>query len=136
MKEIYVNNIYKQDNILNGVAVRDKTVWKNLKNIYSDTVYKILETKINHRPEPFYSFDNYFQFVIFIQFEPELGLSMKFIDFDNNTDNALDEYNNLKANGWTKEQIEKIMKLFLEIKESNKEKAVLIIEDDVSLPEF
>ena len=136
MKEIYVNTVYEQDNIINGVAVHDHTVWKNLRNIYSDIVFKVLETKIKLQPEPFHSFDKYCQFVTYIEFVPDLGLSMKFIDFENDTDKALEEYTILKTKSWTKEQIEKIMNLHIEIKETNSEIATLIIEDEVLMPEL
>ena len=136
MKEIYVNAIYEQDNLINAVAVHDTTVLKNLKNIYSDIGYNVLQEKIKLQPETFYSFDKYCQFVTFIQFIPKFGLSMKFINFENETDKALDEYNVLKANGWTKEQTEKILKIHIEIKETNSETAVLIIEHEVSMPDF
>lgn len=134
MKPIYVNNTYTQDNLFNGVAVLDKTVWKNLKNIYPDHIYQALKQKVNSGKEPFYSYDKYCQFVIYLQYQPVLGLSLKFIDFYNNTDYALDEYNLLKEIGWTAPEIEKIMKLFTEIKENNPEKGEFIIEDQVPLP--
>ena len=133
MKPIYVNNTYTQDNLFNGVAVFDKTVWKNLKNIYPDHIYQALKQKVNSGEEPFYSYDKYCQFVIYLQYQPVLGLSLKFIDFDNNIDYALDEYNLLKKTGWTNQEIEKIMKLFTEIKESNTETGEFIIEDQVLL---
>ena len=136
MKEIFVNTIYEQDNIVYGVAVHDHTVWKNLETIYSEIVFKVLETKIKFQPEPFYSFDKYCQFVTYINFVPDLGLSMKFIDFENDTDKALEEYTILKTKSWTKEQIQKIMKLHIEIKETNSEIAILIIEDEVLMPDF
>jgi hypothetical protein len=56
---------------------------------------------------------------------------MKISDFHNDLDLALDEYLALSEKGWNKEDRDKIMKIFQEIKENNTEIAELVVKDPI-----
>jgi hypothetical protein len=51
---------------------------------------------------------------------------MKFMDFQNNDDIALDEYNILKENNWKSEDLQRIMEYYTEVKESKLNNAILV----------
>lgn len=132
MKELFVNTITEDHNgIIHGIAASDKNVIKCLHTIYGDKTVVLL-VKIKEAPnEAFYFFDKFCQFIIYFQYFPSLGLSMKFTDLENNYDLALDEYLDLLKMEWKKEDRDKITQLFEEIKKSHLEKATLIIEDPI-----
>ena len=48
----------------------------------------------------FFIIERFCQYVGYIQFRTDLGLSMKLSDFKNNMDNVLDEYLELEAKDW------------------------------------
>lgn len=132
MTDIFVNNIYHDNEIINGVAILNHTVLKDLSIIYSGNKLDNLNLLIKSSPkDPFYFFDKFCQFNTFFQYDPTLGLSLKFTDFQNNDDLALDEYLVLKEKQWQQQDREKIMRLYHEIKTSNPTKANLVIQDPV-----
>jgi hypothetical protein len=132
MKPIYVNHIIEQNGITHGIAALDKTVLEDIDLIYTGKMLQVVKQLISTvTAEPFYFFDRFCQFVIYLQYQPVLGLSLKVSDYHNDVNAALDEYNILSANQWQKKDRDKILQLFQEIQKSN-EVAEMIIKDPVS----
>ena len=132
MTDIFVNDIVEDNGIIHGLAVLNNTVLKNINLIYSSNKLTDILALIKNPPkEGFYFFDKFCQYVVFVQQQPVLGLSMKFTDFQNNDDLALDEYLVLKEKQWQQQDREKIMQLFHDIKTKSNETGNLIIENQV-----
>jgi hypothetical protein len=130
--DIFVNDIIDDNGVTHGIAVWNKTVLKNINLIYSgNKLTKILSLIENPPKEGFYFFDKFCQYVVFVHQQPVLGLSMKFTDFQNNDDLALDEYLLLKEKQWQQHDREKIMQLFHDIKTKSHDNGNLIIENQV-----
>ena len=132
MKKVFVNQIMEENGILHGIAALDKTIKEDLPIIYPSKKLQILEKlQATHHPNSVYSFDRYCQFVVYLQYQPILGFSIKLSDYKNNIDAALDEYSILRGKGWLKEDIDKIMTIFQDIKDNPADLAEMITKDPV-----
>ena len=130
--EIFINHLENEGVIQHGIAALDKTVEENLNIIFNNNqTLSGIKQLIKTSNLPFYTFTRFCQFVVYIQFEPVLGLSMKLTDFKNNTDAALEYYNDLMDNNWNKSDRDKILKIFSDIKKDKENTAKLVIKDPV-----
>lgn len=130
-KEIYANQIIEENGVKHGIAGLNQTVFDNLQILYSPIKVKNLLEVFAKSPDGAYFFDKYCQLLIFFQFQPGLGYSMRISDFHNDLDLALDEYSKLTEKGWNKDDRDKIMSIFQDIKEKNSEIAEIVIKDPV-----
>lgn len=129
MTDIFVNEILEDNGVTHGIAVWDKTVLKNIHILYSGKMLTNILALISNPPkEGLYFFDKFCQYVVFVQQQPILGLTMKFTDYQNNDDLALDEYLILKEKDWQQQDREKIMKLYHEIKTQKHDTAQFVVE--------
>ena len=127
MKEVHVNEIREENGITHGLAVSTKTALKNIPIVLSGKVLEVVSELVKHPPkEGFGSLIRFCQYIVLIRMDPILGFSMQLSDFHNNLDAALDEYNALKLNNWDKEQRDKIMKLFQDIRNNPTDIATLV----------
>jgi hypothetical protein len=127
MEKLFVNEVVKENGVTHGIVGSGKTTLDNIKIIFKGNRFDAISTLIENPPaEGFNSFDRFCQFIVLTQFHPTFGLSMKISDFHNDMDAALDEYNVLKGKELEKETRDKLMRLFLEIKDHPKERAELI----------
>lgn len=129
MTDIFVNDIIEDNGVTHGIAVLDKTVLKNIKIVYSGKMLATILALINTPPqEGLYFFDKFCQYVVYFQQQPDLGLTMKLTDYQNNDDLALDEYLVLKQKDWLQQDREKIMELFHEIKTQKHDTAQFVVD--------
>lgn len=131
VKNLYANQIIIEKGVKHGIAGLDQTVMDNLQILYAPNKVNSLLDIFTKSPKGAYFFDRYCQFLIFAQFQPGLGYSMKISDFHNDLDLALDEYSALTEKGWNKEDRDKIMKIFQDIKDNNTEIAELVVKDPI-----
>lgn len=128
MKELFVNEIIEQIGVTHGIVGEDRLVKKNLYAIYpKDKVEKIM-TIFSHPTDASYFFDGFCQYVIYVQYQPGIGLSMKISDYKGDIDLALDEYRKLQEKGWNQADIDKIMKIFQQISKNKKDWAKLTVQ--------
>lgn len=128
--DIFVNKIYEQDKVINGLSVGDMTVFKNMEQAFGLAKFKMILEEINKREfEPMYFFHHYCQFVIFFQYDPILRYTFKLMDFSGNIDIALDQYLTLQKIGWRPEDMNKIMQSFQATKTYQGELGVLKVVD-------
>jgi hypothetical protein len=133
MKEVFVNRILNDEDVLRGVIVRDKTIVEGLEIIFDETMRAIINgliRKLGH--EGFYSFDRFYQFVVYLNCRPQLGITIELIDFTStkNVNAAFDYTLKLRGAGWTDADRDKIMDIAQEIKKnSENEQAKMIIKD-------
>lgn len=116
MIKIPVNHIYEQDGVINGICALNETVVDTLKIIYPTKDRAILNEVAKRPNESSYFLDKFCQFIVKFQYEPKAGYSLKFIDFNGDMDIALDEYLILQDKGWEKQDRDRIMELFSQIK--------------------
>lgn len=120
MIEILVDKIVTQNGATFGISTKDTTIKSNLSLIFDELDLYIFNATIkNNQKEGFHTFETFQQFIVYINYEPILGISIQFIDFNNEDDIALDEYLILKEKKWIQSDREKIMQLYSEIKETN-----------------
>lgn len=128
MKELFVNQIVEQGGVTHGIIGEDRLVKKNLYAIYSKEKVAKLLVIFSDPINDSYFFDRFCQYIIYVQYQPTIGLSMKISDFKDDIDLALDEYRKLQIKGWAQADIDKIMKLVQEIGKNKKDWAKLIIQ--------
>lgn len=131
MSEVYVNKIYIQNGVTNGIIVLDKTIAKSIPLIYPEKTQKIFFHYISQKQD-FHSIDRFAQFVALFQFSNKTGISIKLSDYHNDIDVAIDEYAFLQGKEWETEDRDKIMRIVLEIKEDQTfQRVKLIVQDAV-----
>lgn len=133
---ITVNSITQIEDIEEGISTNPDTVLKNLVLIFTLEGAKKLLQDINDKPtEDFHFFNSFCQFVLLFSYHynyPSIPqMSIHFIDFGDNIDNALDRYNILKSLNWEKEHKDKIMNFYLETRRSPIDKAFLVRESPI-----
>ena len=127
MKELFVNQIVEQGGITHGIAGEDRLVKKNMYVIYPrEKVTKLLGI-FSHPVNPSYFFDRFCQYIIYVQYQPGIGLSMKVSDFKGDIDLALDEYRKLHIKGWSQADLDKIMRLVQDVTKNKNDWAKLIV---------
>jgi len=130
--QIFINHIEKEGETIHGIAAWNKTVEENLNIIFrNDKALDGIRYLIKTSKDPFYTFARFCQFVVYIQYQPFLGLSMKLTDFKNDTDAALEYYKDLRDKNWNKSDTDKIMEIFEDIKNDKKNIARLVIKDQI-----
>ncbi|NII25473.1 hypothetical protein HB364_10295 [Pseudoflavitalea sp. X16] len=133
MKKIFINYIHTDNGVDHGIAALNKTVIENMPIVFSPTVENNLKVIISNNPgQSFYSFTRFCQYVMYFQYQPGLGITLKFSDFKNDIDLALDEYSTLGGKQWKKEDRDKIMKIFEDIRNNPTELAEFVIKDPVA----
>lgn len=132
MKQVFVNEIIKEDNgSRTGLIVWNDTIVEDMAILYDDKVQRGIKHYIQNPPHPdgFHMLSRFCQFIVLFKWDTKLGASLTLTDFDNDLDNALDEYLKLSANDWTIEDRNDIMKIFEEIREDQAgEKAEMVIK--------
>ena len=132
MKKIFINSIVEQNGVTHGMAVVDKTIKENFQIVYTEGQIRGLAGYMqqNNGTVPFYSFDRFCQYIIYLQFQPfGVGFSMKITDFKNDIDLALGEYSELKEKGWLQSDRDKIMQIFQEIQKDPESVAEMVLKD-------
>jgi hypothetical protein len=120
MEEILVQEITITDSFTVGHITDNELVIKNCYLFFSNQAAKNIEFLMS-RNDSFYIIDKYCQYVIYLQYQKELGGAyMNIIDFKNGTDSMLDYYLFLKEKKWEKKDREKVAKLYKEIIANNK----------------
>jgi len=115
-KTLFANLIVDDGRYRIGIVGLDKTVLGNIRIMYGESLgKKMLHLLTTSDPNGGYHIDRFCQLVIFIQYQPSLGFSMKISDFGGNINFALDEYIELQKNEWSIEDTNKIMSLFQNI---------------------
>lgn len=129
MKKIFVDEIIKEQTAIHGIAVLHPTVFEILSMMFTKDKLAAILTEIVKRKESAYFFLRFYQFIAYVQFQLELGWSIKLSNYYN-TNAALDDYLKFSEMNWQKEDKDKIMKIFMQIEEDKKrEEAILIIKD-------
>ncbi len=130
--EIFINHIEKEGETIHGIAAWDKTVEQNLNIIFrNDKALDGIRYLIKTSKDPFYTFTRFCQFVVYIQYQPILGLLMKLSDFKNDTDAALEYYKDLRENEWNKADVDKILSIFQDIQNDRTNIAKLVTKDPI-----
>ena len=124
MKEIFVNNIQEINGVKHGYAVIDETIYEDLNIILSSAGFQALNSVAYISPEGLHFFERFCQFIIYGNFEPNVGWSLQISDYHKDLDIALDEYLELTGKGWNEKDRNKIMKLFQEIQDDKEEENI------------
>lgn len=131
-KSLFVNQIVDDGRYRIGIAALDKTVIENIRLMYGETVgKKMLHLLTTSDPQGAYLLDRFCQLVVFIQYQPALGFTMKMSDFGGNIDFALDEYIELRENEWSSEDRSKIISLFQNIEANPGGLADMVVVDPI-----
>ena len=96
-KEIYINSTEEINGVLNGLAVLDTTVQRNLLVLFTPGKAAAILKQLMEAGEGYFIV-RFCQYVVYTQLN-NLGLAMRIIDYSNDLDSALDEYNELLGNG-------------------------------------
>lgn len=99
MKQFLVHTIVEEDNVTHGIAVTNNLIYKNFETMVGEKIGAVLPFLVE-KNDNFFIIERFCQYVGYIQFRTDLGLSMKLSDFKNNMDNVLDEYLELEAKDW------------------------------------
>ena len=112
---VYVNYIYSEGKIDHGIAATENCIEKNFKKIFTPKDREVLIPMFKEVRENFYFFNRFCQYVVYTQFQIDIGFTMKFTDYKSDLDTAIDEFKLLQENQWEESDIAKIMKIFDEI---------------------
>lgn len=115
MIEFLVNRIIEVDNITHGLVLENELVVYNFNIIYGDNKTISLLTEIEKQNQNCYVINRFGDYVGFLNYQIDLGFSLKLTDFENNFDTALDEYLSLQKKEWKNEDIIKYLKIAKEI---------------------
>lgn len=134
MKELYVNAIHEENGITHGLVGFTNDVKKNLRTIYGNKKFEAMEKAFFSKGAAYF-FDRFCQYIVFVQYDPNQGYSMKISDFHKNVDSALDEYRDLQKSQWNQKDIDKIMKLFNEIERmtNRSELATMVLRNQMPI---
>lgn len=136
-KEVYVNAVIEKDKRTYGVAVLDHTVSHNLTTIFKNDIRSYLEYQMRLNPKKeFYAIDRFCQYVVYFEFRPPYGMSLRLTDLHNDSSLLEDECKELNEVGWPEDDIQNFRDIFQEIQLGNKELAILTIKDPVPVPDF
>lgn len=115
MIEFLVNRIIEVDNITHGLVLENELVVYNFNIIYGENKTISLLTEIEKQNQNCYVINRFGDYVGFLNYQIDLGFSLKLTDFENNFDTALDEYLSLQKKEWKNEDIIKYLKIAKEI---------------------
>ena len=117
MTEILVDTLIIEGETTFGISTTEKCINQTVTLILGEKGIEALNKIYKEtNDEGFHTFDKFKQFVVCINYYPVLGISLKFINYNNNDDAALDDYLILKDKSWTEFDRNKIMELYLETK--------------------
>lgn len=126
MLEFLVNRIVETNNITHGVVTENELVIHNFSLVYGLKKTKGLLFSIQQKNENCYLISRFGDYVGYLRYQVDLGFSLKLSDFENNFNNALDEYLELQRKEWKNEDIIKYLQIAKEIeKESRKSKMTI-----------
>lgn len=114
MKTFIVNKINDDGNAVHGIAVIDRVVLDNIRTMYGEGKVGGMHFKMADKKD-FYFISRFCQYVGFVRYEADKGLSMQLTDFKGNLDNVLDEYLSLTIAGWDKADKDQYVKIVQEI---------------------
>jgi len=133
--EIYVDDIIEDNGLIRAVAIDHKTVIKNLEVMLGEMKMRGLLTGIKNRAnEPSYFVTQFHQFVVYFQYDPNpnLGMHIEFMDFQNDDDIALDRYLVFKEKNWDEVARLKVMESYHQIKQNNPARVNLVLTNPLS----
>ena len=115
MIDFKVNRIVTIDNVKHGIVTNSFLVIENFKLVYGfDKTVNLLKT-IEDKKQNCYLICRLGDYVGFLNYQIDLGFSLKLTDFENDFDSALDEYLDLQKKDWKEEDILKYLKIAKEI---------------------
>lgn len=115
MLDFKVNRIVEIDNVKHGIITDSVQVVENFKLVYgSDKTISLLKT-MEETKQNCYLICRFGDYVGFLKYQIGLGFSLKLTDFENNFDNALDEYLSLQKKEWKDDDVMKYLKIAKEI---------------------
>lgn len=133
MEKIFVNKIYEEKGITNGLALLNKTVEIDLLMMLGkEKIAEIKDIALTNETNGGVHFTvRWHQLIAFVQIRTTDG-SIKFVDFKNDIDKALDVFLDYTKNGWDEKDKDKMMKLFQEIQNDTSNNLVeMVIVDSV-----
>ena len=115
MIEFLVNRIVDIDNVKHGIAMENELVIHNFNLVYGSEMTQKLLMFLERENKNQYLINRFGDYVGFLNYQVDLGFSLKLTDFENNFDKALDEYLELQKKSWKEEDIIKYLKIAKEI---------------------
>jgi len=115
MIEFLVNRIVDIDNVKHGIAMENELVIHNFNLVYGSEMTQKLLVYLERENKNQYLINRFGDYVGFLNYQVDLGFSLKLTDFENNFDKALDEYLELQKKSWKEEDIIKYLKIAKEI---------------------
>jgi len=115
MLDFKVNRIITADNIKHGIVTNSMQVVENFKLVYGFNKTVSLLKTIEDKKQNCYLICRLGDYVGFLNYQIDMGFSLKLTDFENNFDSALDEYLDLQKKDWKEEDIIKYLKIAKEI---------------------
>ena len=107
--DIFVNKVMEENGITKGYAVHEDTIEKDLKILFTNIERATFVILAKSYENGFYTFDRFCQFFVYYQYN-NLGWTIIFIDYNNNINAAIKEFEGFKEEDKIKEifnQIEK-----------------------------
>ncbi len=126
MIEFLANRIYKEDDVSHAMVLEDELVIFNFNLVYGIQKTASLLKTIKEKNENCYFISRFGDYVGFFRFQTDLGFSLKLTDFENNFDNALDEYLELKKKEWKNNDILKYLQIAKEIEKTSQPSKITI----------
>ena len=126
MKTFMVNEIITNNNVLHGIVVDQKLVFKNFETMSGKKMAEVIFLEIKQNKN-FYFIERFCQYVVYVQFRVGLGISMKFSDFGDNIDNVLDQYLKLEAKNWDRKDTLKYVETVQQIIDNKNEIAEMVV---------
>lgn len=130
MLEFLVNRIEKIDNIIHGIVLEDKLVIHNFGLVFGLKKTNGLLIEISQKNENCYLISRFGDYVGFLNYKVNLGFSLTLTDFENNFNNALDEYLLLQKKEWKKDDIIKYLQIAKEI-ETKSQPSIMTISNAI-----
>ena len=131
MIQIFVNEIIEKANGgRTGLVVSNDTIAEDMPILYDEKVQQGIKHFIQNPPNPegFHMFSKFCQLIVLFKWDTKIGASITLTDYDNNVDNALDEYLKLAQKEWAIEDRNTIMEIFEEVRnDKSGERAEMII---------
>lgn len=127
MIDFLVNKIEEVDGLTTGIVTDNLLVIHNLNLIYGEHKTINILAEIERLNQNCYSISRFGDYVGFLNYQLDLGFSLKLTDFDNNFDKALDEYLNLINKDWKKEDTIKYLKIAKEIEAESQPSKMTIL---------
>ena len=129
MKKIFVNSIQESKNLTLGMAMFDSTIEESLKVLYKPMEIEVMKGLAKELASKggAHFFKAFGQYVVLVQLwgkSQPMGV-VKFMDFKNNWDFALDEYIRYEQNNVSTETKNQLM---IEFKKINDNKNIELVE--------